>query len=91
MIRLKRSEVAPRAHIAQIVNSLFQSPHLNTAKKAKLSGIYRGSSNPVDSANTLLGGFISSPMHESPLIEISSAKEQEQRGNTTSPFVDREM
>ena len=71
--------------IDYVNSTILQSPHLTPSKKARLGEVY-GSAN---SSNSLFGGFVSSPMHESPLIEIRSGKEQEQRGS--SPSVDRKM
>ena len=74
--------------IDYVNSTILQSPHLTPSKKARLGEVY-GSAN---SSNSLFGGHISSSsMHESPLIEIRSAKEQEQRGNTSSPSVARKM
>ena len=82
----KRS--ASASDIDYVNSTILQSPHLTPSKKARLGEVY-GSAN---SSNSLFGGHISSSsMHESPLIEIRSAKEQEQRGNTSSPSVARKM
>ena len=73
--------------IDYVNSTILQSPHLKASKKKKLNEYY----DSANSFNSLYGGFISSPMHESPLIEIRSAKNQEQRGNTSSPSVSRKM
>ena len=81
----KRS--ASASDIDYVNSTILLSPHLKASKEKKLNEYY----DSANSFNSLYGGFISSPMHESSLIEIRSAKNQEQRGNTSSPSVSRKM